>query len=168
VFAHLPTPHPPFLFGSHGEEINPEGFFDLSDGNAFYSRYGKNRQDYLTGYRNQLQYIETLVSTMVDAILDNSSRPPVIVIQADHGPGAYLDWNDSKRTNMRERLGILNAYYLPGGGDTLLSDSITPVNTFRVIFNHYFGEHLELLPDESHFSLWHKPYWFVPVGREIR
>jgi len=168
VFAHLVTPHPPFLFGPHGEEIDPQGVFDLTDGNAFFGRYGQDRSDYITGYRNQLQYVETLVIDMVAAILENSAHPPVIILQADHGPGAYLDWNDSNRTNMRERLGILNAYYLPDGGDSLLYDTITPVNSFRVIFNCYFDAQLELLPDESYFSLWHKPYWFVPVGRAIK
>lgn len=168
VFAHLITPHPPFLFGPRGEELNPEGVFDLSDGNAFFSRYGKSRRDYLTGYRNQLMYIEQLVIAMVDAILANSTRPPIIILQADHGPGAYLDWNSSTRSNIRERLGILNACYFPDGGDTLLYDTITPVNTFRSVFRHYFGEDLELLPDESYFSLWNNPYWFVPVGNQVR
>jgi len=168
VFAHLITPHPPFLFGPNGEELNPPGLLQTADGNALIGVYMKNREDYITGYRNQLICIEKQILTMVDAILANSARQPIIILQADHGPGAYLDWNSSEHTDVRERLGILSAYYLPDGGDSLVYDTITPVNTFRVIFNHYFGENFALLPDESYFSLWLKPYWFVPVGKKVR
>ncbi|HSQ38856.1 MAG TPA: hypothetical protein VLM78_01750 [Anaerolineales bacterium] len=49
------------------------------------------------------------------------------------------------------RLSILNAYYLPNHADAV-SESITPVNTFRIVFNLYLGGNFELLPDESFFS----------------
>ena len=77
-----------------------------------------------------------------------------------------MNWDDSESTNMWERFGILNAYYLPGGGEQHLYESITPVNTFRVILNHYFDHNLELLPDRSYYSLWQRPFWFVPVPPE--
>jgi hypothetical protein len=35
------------------------------------------------------------------------------------------------------------------------------VNTFRVIFNRYFGADYELLPDESYFSSPTTPYQFL-------
>ena len=47
-------------------------------------------------------------------------------------------------------MGILNAYYLPDVGQSVLYPSITPVNTFRVIFNLYFNTNYELLPDKSY------------------
>jgi hypothetical protein len=42
---------------------------------------------------------------------------------------------------------IMNAYYLPDGGSELLYDSISPVNSFRVILNRYFGMNMDLLDD---------------------
>ena len=51
-----------------------------------------------------------------------------------------------------DRVKILNAYYLPDGGNKALYPTITPVNTFRVIFNTYFGGNYELLPDVSRYS----------------
>jgi hypothetical protein len=60
-------------------------------------------------------------------------------------------------------MAILNAYYLPLGGDELLYENISPVNTFRVIFNYYFDEELDLLIDESYFSSYSLPYEFIPV-----
>jgi hypothetical protein len=47
---------------------------------------------------------------------------------------------------------ILNAYYLPGVDPNLLYNTISPVNTFRIIFNQYFGAHYDLLPDTSYYS----------------
>jgi hypothetical protein len=59
---------------------------------------------------------------------------------------------------------IFNAYYLPEGGQDLLYESITPVNSFRLIFNHYFDANFGLLNDYSYFSNYFKqPYKFIDV-----
>ena len=92
-----------------------------------------------------------------------SETPPIIVLQADHGPGAFLDWNSAERTCLWERTAILNAYYLPGDGAERLYDTITPVNSFRVILDAYFGAELGLLEDVSYYSPWEQPYRFSPV-----
>jgi hypothetical protein len=47
---------------------------------------------------------------------------------------------------------ILNAYYLPNGGDQMLYSTITPVNTFRLIFDYYFGGDYGLIEDISYNS----------------
>jgi len=168
VFAHLLAPHPPFLFRSDGSPRNPRGVFNLADGNALIGKYIQDRSDYIRLYRDQLIFVEQKAIEMIEAILANSATPPIIVVQADHGPGAYMDWYSSDNTNMRERLGILNAYYLPDGGETMLYDTITPVNTFRAILSFYFGEDLELLPDESYYSMWSTPYLFVRATSKVQ
>lgn len=66
-------------------------------------------------------------------------------------------------TYLKERMSILNAYHLPDGGDAALYDSITPVNTFRVIFNHYFGTNLALLEDRNYFSQGERIWQYVDV-----
>ena len=60
-------------------------------------------------------------------------------------------------------MSILNAYYLPGAGDELVYDEISPVNTFRIICNHYFGTNYGLLADKSYFSDHRHPYRFINV-----
>jgi hypothetical protein len=82
------------------------------------------------------------------------------VIQGDHGPGSRLDWEVPERSDLRERMGILNAYYAPLA-ERALYPSITPVNSFRVVLNQYFGFDLPLLPDRSYLSSWRAPYRFV-------
>jgi Sulfatase len=162
VFAHFILPHPPFVFRQDGAPVT----LDSADG----SQYSGSRADYQAGYRDEVQYADTLAEQMISAILEHSARPPVILLQADHGPGLYLDRNSAANTCMRERFSILNAYYLPKqynrpgkNAAGMLYPSISPVNSFRVVFDAYFGAGLPLLPDRSFFSLWATPYDFEEV-----
>ena len=60
-------------------------------------------------------------------------------------------------------MAILNAYYLPGNGGNSLYPAISPVNTFRVVFNAYFGGRFPLLPDTSYYSSYNDPYHFMLI-----
>ncbi len=55
---------------------------------------------------------------------------------------------------LRQKFGILNAIYFPDRGYNDLYEDLTPINTFRIIFNRYFGQNFPLLPDTSysHYS----------------
>ncbi len=66
-------------------------------------------------------------------------------------------------TCVNERLRILNAYYLPIGGKRIVYDAITPVNTFRLLFNYYFGAHFAKLPDRSYYCTYDTPYRYENV-----
>jgi hypothetical protein len=50
----------------------------------------------------------------------------------------------------KERFAIFTAYYLPGMEQNRISDNITPVNLFRIIFNEYFSTELPLLDAHSY------------------
>ncbi|MFC1760292.1 hypothetical protein ACFLZD_02085 [Candidatus Neomarinimicrobiota bacterium] len=69
---------------------------------------------------------------------------------------------------LRERFGIFNAYYLPAGGRELLYDSITPVNSFRLVFDFYFNTNCGLLNDSSFFSNYDRPYEFTNVTDKLK
>ena len=125
------------------------------------------RDEYIARYTAQLSYINTLVLDTIDAILTNSETPPVIILQSDHGPGAYFDWESMNNTYLPERLGILNAYYFPDGIYANLYPSITPVNSFRVVLDQFFGTQLGLLEDQSYFSTFDEPYDFNEVTEEL-
>jgi len=127
VFAHFVIPHPPYIYSSTGALV-PDA---------------TNYSQVIAGYRNAVIFIDTEMLEVVDKIIANSTTPPIIVIQGDHGPFTY--------NTPLQHMSILNVYYLPGAKNSLYS-SISPVNTFRVIFNSYFGMQFPLLKDVSRYS----------------
>lgn len=167
VFAPIVTPHPPFVFGPNGEEIDYDRMFEYSDGSHYMILKGATPFEYLKNYRDQLHYASKRVLFLVNQILSRPGKKPIIIIQADHGPGFLLFWEKPEYTFFRERLTILNAYYLPDGGDSLIYDGITPVNSFRTIFNYYFGTDFKRLEDKSYFSRWSRPYQFMDVTEDV-
>ena len=164
VFAHVMAPHPPFVFGEHGEPIESGRNFSLADGSEFMSQ--GNKSEYMVNYIRQLMFINSRIRKTIDDILSSSPEPPIIILQSDHGPGSMLDWEEPVNTDFEERMSILNALYLPIDGHHELYQEITPVNSFRVIFNYYFGTELELLDDRSYFSSIYYPYKFMDVSPE--
>ncbi len=145
VFAHILITHPPYVFGPNGEERGPaEGFT----------------------YLDQLLYANARLSQLIDALQKGSSRPPVIILQSDEGPKPgrpfirvkgkkrRVPWSLRRETPWQKQvhLPILNAMDFPGADTKVLYPSISPVNTFRVLFNLYFGAHYRLLPDETRDS----------------
>jgi len=141
VFVHLIIPHPPYVFGPTGETVEP---IDA----------GATRSEQAIHYRNQAIYISSRMQEIVPKIIANSTTPPIIIIQGDHGP--------TVPSNPQQRMSNLSVYYLPGV-DVPLQPTLTPVNTFRVIFNAYFGQNLELLEDVSLYSSYDDPVNFKTI-----
>jgi hypothetical protein len=132
IFAHILSPHEPFVFGPNGEVVDSSNWEEYAD-----------KQYYL----GQYIYISKQIEEMVNTILDKSTKAPIIIIQSDHGirlgtarRGLELGSNEWKK--------IFNAYYLPGDGSGLLDNNISPVNTFRIVFNYYFGTNYNLLENQ--------------------
>jgi hypothetical protein len=148
VFAHILTPHPPFVFDRYGNPTQPDRSYYLGDAED----YKGELDEYLAGYPEQMRYINRKLIQMIDSILEGSSSPPIIILQGDHGPGSRLFWDKPLDSCLWERTAILNAYHLPGEGANALYPSISPVNSFRVVLNEYFGADLPLLPDNTYFS----------------
>jgi hypothetical protein len=163
VFAHIMTPHPPFVFGENGEAITPSTFPSYSDGTHSHRLNKKETDQYIEGYRKQIIFITKKIEGTIDAILARAGEKPIIIIQADHGPGAYLDWKSAEMTNHRERLSILNAYYFPDSDYRGLYEQVTPVNSFRIVFNHFFQTDHAILEDHSYYSRWCQPFQFHNV-----
>ena len=148
VFVHILAPHSPFVFGANGEIVGRRFPFTLNNDLEI-----ADPKLYIEGYRNQIQYVNRRTLQALKEIIDTSSTPPIIILQGDHGPKAGI-------ASQSGRMTILNAYYLPGGSENLYA-TITPVNTFRVIFDQYFGAQFDQLPDVSFFSIYKKPGVFT-------
>jgi hypothetical protein len=107
----------------------------------------------LQAYSDQVRFISKRALTMLEALVAGSERPMVILLQADHGPG----WNSTAG-----RMGILSAYRFPGA-EAAVTPEITPVNSFRALFNSLFGTSFALLPNTSYFSIYDAPYDFTII-----
>ena len=142
VFAHIFSPHPPYVFDENG---NTPDSLDMN--------YSGNENESRGAFINQLKFINKKIILAITKILDESKIKPIIVIQGDHG------WGES----LVERINILNAMYLPNGGNDLLYKEISPVNTFRLILNFYFEENYNILEDRHYNSSINSPYKFIDV-----
>jgi hypothetical protein len=162
VFVHIISPHPPFVFDADGNALTTDRSYTLGDGEGFLG----TPEEYRNGYIGQLQYVNKMILQAIDAILA-SSTSPVIILQGDHGSGSLLDEKSMKDSCMYERTSILNAYYMPDGRTQSLYPSITPVNTFRILFNTYLGTDFSPLPDRTYYSPWINPYDFIEVTDHI-
>ena len=65
VFAHIVSPHFPYVFGNDGE-------YQLS-------------RDFDPGYFDNIRYLNQRILEIARSLIENSPLPPVIIIQADHG-----------------------------------------------------------------------------------
>lgn len=150
VYAHILAPHPPFVFGPNGENIQPNREYSTDDAKDFYAA-GGTEDEYIKGYREQIAYINKRLIKFINHILSKKNKLSVIILQGDHGPKSKTDKSNPDKTYLKECYSILNAYYLPGKDNKVLYESITPVNTFRLLFNLYFGESYNLLEDKNYF-----------------
>lgn len=146
TYAHIVSPHAPFIFDSEGNYIGEGKNLSFVENPL---KEGKNIEEYREMYLNQLIFIDKKTVETIDSVLSNSPTPPIIILQSDHGPVTerhfQKDWTELA---LKERSGILNAYYLTACNSQPYP-TITPINTFRLIFRSCFGENLEFLEDKT-------------------
>jgi len=163
IYAHLISPHPPFVFDKDGNPVNPPYRYNTLDA----MEYSGTRQEYRDGYVQQVQFINHNILDVVDEIIINSATPPIIILQGDHGAGLYTDLNSSEKACINERFSILLAVYSPTAPKGWMAKDITPVNIFRSIFNEYFHADYELLPNRQYFVSGGQIYNFEDVTSRI-
>ncbi len=153
VLVHTQITHSPAVFDAQGNK------FPLP-------KTLMNSQFPFPIYVEQLKYAETLIQKWVSQLLNRPGDKPIIIIQSDHGP---YDPMPNERAYFNEVMRILNAYYFPDMEKNGLYKSITPVNSFRVLFNDYFGANFKILPDRSYCSpIRVNPYHWRDVHPELQ
>ncbi len=128
---HTTCPHAPYLFNRDGTREPPKPIHDA--------------------YLDQLIWITGKTEALIDTILVQEPNS-IIILQSDTGPGPYINIKD-KKEYQEERGKILNSYYFPDGNYSKLYQSITPVNSFRLVLDQYFGANLGLLEDKSYMGV---------------
>lgn len=163
IFAHMIIPHRPHIFDKDGNLLKISEIDSMDE------------KDKYTG---ELLFLNKKIKELVEALLARSSQPPVIIIQSDEGPFTYkdfgnnegwsTDWRNLTLEAIKTHMEILNALYLPDFNTSRLYSSLSPVNTFRLIFNHYFGADFKLLEDRSFiFKDPYHPYSFIEVTDKL-
>lgn len=169
VHAHFGLPHDPYSFEPDGSYVTPEE---------------AEARTVEQGFANNVEFANASVLQLVDALLAaDPENPPIIIIQADEGPypdrfaaaQTEFDWiEEATDEELHEKFSILSTFFLPGlpgerAEEAGLYPSISLVNEFRVIFNHYLGTDYELLPDRMY--VWpdtYDIYEFVDVTDRVR
>jgi hypothetical protein len=176
VFGHVLLPHEPYIFEADGDPVSEE-----EDASRPLTRK----------FVDQVRFANRKLLELFRVLLDGPRQErPVVIVQADEGPHppGYLedqtsfDWTETPTWALEQKLRILNAYYLPGITDPTpeevalpepsrarLYPSISPVNSFRMVFNAYFDAGLTLLPDRAYVFLDEQHlYDFVEVTGRLR
>lgn len=144
VFAHVLAPHSPLVYVKTG----------VGSGGFTFSR------DY---YIQQLEFVNKKMEQVIDRMLSDLKRPAIIIIQGDHGPSS----RNLDDPYFPERYSILNAIYMPDNSADFPGDSLTPVNTFRIILTKYFKADYKNLENRYYFSTTRKPAEFMDVGDKV-
>lgn len=132
IFAHINTPHLPYVFDRDG---------NFTDNKThFYEHERYSREELKEMYLEQYIYATAVMKDIIKAI-KAQSEDVIIIIQSDHGPRPSSAGN----SDLKDAYKVFNAIYFPDGDYSLLSEDISPVNTMRVVLNQFFGEELELL-----------------------
>jgi hypothetical protein len=156
VFAHIVSPHPPYVFDRNGDLPPDSQMSDLSDLEA------QNIWD-SPKFAGQLSYLNRLVLELVERIQAVATSPPVIIIQGDHGSYRFGETGSQANPSDRllaERMSILFAVLAPPGITEQFYDEITPVNVFRALFRGLFGAPVPFLDDRNYWS-------YVDPPREV-
>jgi hypothetical protein len=140
LFLHLILPHNPYLYNAAGVPYSFNGRTELFGDQA-------DPQNNIRLYLDQLIYTNARVLDAIDRILERADTPPIIILQGDHGHDTFFDFENPTPEGVDLRSSILNVMFFPDGDYRLLYPSISPVNTFRVVFNRFFGTKYPLLQD---------------------
>jgi hypothetical protein len=158
VFAHFVCPHEPFVFYPDGSDPRPD--FIRED---YRRRWTKGNR-----YLGNLVFISRRILKAVDDILASSPVKPIIILESDHGPATQLFSSRlSERVSesvIHERMSNLVSLYLPGPDSPRIPRDFTPVNTFRILFDSYFGTRLGMLENRSYYCDPARPYDLLDVS----
>lgn len=137
TFAHILLPHEPYVFDS--------------DGRCLTAAEAQKRTQH-EAYVAQVRYANRVIAEIVERLLGRREKP-IIIVQADEGPypepyrTSNRSWTIATPDELAMKSAILNATYFPDGDYSMLDQEITPVNTFRLVFDKYFGTRYGRLPD---------------------
>lgn len=131
VYGHFMLPHEPYVFDSTGKLKSPE------------KTIVRNTQEDLNGYYEQLRFATNVIRELVTYIQTNNRKNTIIIVAGDHG------FKTQEAQVNGYAFNNYSAIYFPDKQYQTLYNSVSPVNTFRLVLNKYFNANLSLLKDSS-------------------
>ena len=131
VFAHISKPKVPATFDRHGNYVLGTLATD-----QFSDDHDPSVPD---AYAGQLIYVNSRVLRMIDDILNNEEKDPIIVIAGDH----------NRRGTHQPLHPILAAFRIPNNENVKPHAAISSVNHFRYVLSAYFNMDIRLLEDRT-------------------
>jgi len=129
VFAHILSPHTPFVFDSKGKKLQ------------FSSRMDSLNYRDKTFYLEQYLFITQKVEEVITSLFKNYKTLPIIIIQSDHGPrgGSRIYPEFRLDIDMEDMKSIYCAYYLPNDKGKIIYSKTTNADVFKKIEEYLFN-----------------------------
>jgi hypothetical protein len=134
VFAHVPSPHPPWVFNADGSPRTSADIHTIYEDQP--ATTNQSEAQLAAGYTGSVEYLWKPVLDTIDAIDHASATPPVIVVFGDHS-----SWVGALPGDVRLRFLPLLAARVPGRPDPLPDDE-SLVNVFPDLLNPLLGANL--------------------------
>ena len=139
ISDHTGRAEPQFTYG-HFMIAHEPNVFD-SSGRFAPQQQNSSGPEIFRTYTTEIIYANKVMRELVSNIFEKNKRA-IIIIAGDHG---YKEFNSDKMKSYAYP--NFFAAYFPDKNYSDLSDQMTPVNTFRIIFNKFFNQNLSLLKD---------------------
>jgi hypothetical protein len=131
VFAHVPSPHPPWVFNGDGSPRTSPDIHTIYEDQP--ATTDLTEPQLAAGYTGSVEYLWKPVLDSIDAIDRASASPPVIVVFGDHS-----SWVGAMPGDVRLRFLPLLAARVPGV-DRPLPDDESLVNVFPDLLDPLLG-----------------------------
>ncbi|MFA6244922.1 MAG: sulfatase-like hydrolase/transferase, partial [Candidatus Hydrogenedentales bacterium] len=169
VLAHVIAPHSPHVLDKDGKlPVAQKGAAAAgqTDGEGMDLLGYRPLVDFRTGYCDSITFLNKRVLEIIDTIRKRSPNA-VFIIQGDHG-SRTINWlysDEALEAYVADMSHIFNAYGLPGV-DTSKAfwPGITPVNSFRVVLNNYFGTDFPMLDGYTYLTTPNEPDKLITLG----
>ena len=145
VFAHVPSPHPPWVFNADGSPrtvVNLDSIYGETPASM-----GLTIDELKVGYRGQVIDVDRRMLASLaplDAAIKAAGRPAVVIIFSDHGTWIGADGGDI-RLRFKNLLAIRST-----AGDIPLRQNETLVNLWPTVFNSLFDAGWATQPDDQY------------------
>ena len=147
VFAHVPSPHYPIVYGEHGDPVvvtvEDLWWYRLDDPAALRRTFS-----------DQLRHLNDLTTSAVSGIARNARPGSVIVVMSDHGSLTGLGPQEERLRNI--------TFAITPGHPGLFGPRPTRINLVAQILNTYAGTDVPILPPHS-YGFGHNEQQFIEL-----